>query len=523
MKTRNLFLSLFAFAALCACNKEAQPETPAGLENDAYVTVSIVAPSSISTRGESGTTDEYYEGGSAVENKVNNATFIFFKDDKCVQVVTSGLNFKDNVTNTNPFVEKVSEATIIIKQEDATNGVDIAPTNMLVVLNAPLSINETNLKDKSLEEVKGLATNEYASTEAFVMTNSVYASTGVEATNITANIKHTAAEALANPVTVYVERVLAKVTVDYDGIKLLDKDDHDITSTGFDLVLNAHVDADSNPGNDNITIKVKPEILGLGLTKTANTSYLFKKVEDWNIDSWVWDTKNFRSYWANSAATEFTTPTYSSLVVAKDGEGNRPIVSSFYCQENTTETSTNKTSLAVPVQFVKFDDGTSIESFYRCEADYYNEAGLKALAVQMLKGAGVTKGGVEYDASDILITLNSDKQSVKVTTSDANADATNALATMTKVWKWENGLAYYYTNIEHFGTDNASPANKLVGVVRNHVYQLTLNSIKGFGIPVGDDDVEVVPDTPEDEKYEYLAATINILQWKVVNQDVALE
>ena len=46
MKTRNLFLSLFAFAALCACNKEAQPEgpkVPQILEEDACINVSIVS------------------------------------------------------------------------------------------------------------------------------------------------------------------------------------------------------------------------------------------------------------------------------------------------------------------------------------------------------------------------------------------------------------------------------------------------------------------------------------------------
>mgnify|MGYP003558779478 CR=1 FL=1 len=43
MKTRNLFLSLFAFAALCACNKEAQPEVPQILDADTYIKVNIMA------------------------------------------------------------------------------------------------------------------------------------------------------------------------------------------------------------------------------------------------------------------------------------------------------------------------------------------------------------------------------------------------------------------------------------------------------------------------------------------------
>jgi hypothetical protein len=110
---------------------------------------------------------------------------------------------------------------------------------------------------------------------------------------------------------------------------------------------------------------------------------------------------------------------------------------------------------------------------------------------------------------------------VKVRTTDHYSAAESALSTMANVKKWDGGKSYYYTNIEHFGEDKSS--NKLVGVVRNHVYELTIKSIKGFGGPIGGGGEIVVPDTPEDAEYENLAATVKILQWKVVNQNVNLQ
>ena len=86
---------------------------------------------------------------------------------------------------------------------------------------------------------------------------------------------------------------------------------------------------------------------------------------------------------------------------------------------------------------------------------------------------------------------------------------------------WNDGMAYWYVNIEHFGTDAAG--NALNGIVRNHVYDLSLNSLKGLGVPVFDPDREIIPDIPVDEDGFYIAARINILKWKVVSQDVNFE
>lgn len=59
------------------------------------------------------------------------------------------------------------------------------------------------------------------------------------------------------------------------------------------------------------------------------------------------------------------------------------------------------------------------------------------------------------------------------------------------------------------------------GVVRNHYYIITINSIKNLGKAVNDPDEVIVPND-EDSKSYYVAAKINVLSWKVVKQSVDL-
>ena len=59
------------------------------------------------------------------------------------------------------------------------------------------------------------------------------------------------------------------------------------------------------------------------------------------------------------------------------------------------------------------------------------------------------------------------------------------------------------------------------GVVRNHYYNITVNSIANLGNAVLDPDEIIIPIDKNNTTY-YVGATINILSWKVVNQSVDL-
>ncbi len=81
------------------------------------------------------------------------------------------------------------------------------------------------------------------------------------------------------------------------------------------------------------------------------------------------------------------------------------------------------------------------------------------------------------------------------------------------------GRTYYYTPIKHLGKKGSIAE---YGIVRNHSYQVELNSIKGFGTPVYDPDKDIVPVVPSDD-LTYLAARINVLSWRVVPSKVDLD
>lgn len=82
-----------------------------------------------------------------------------------------------------------------------------------------------------------------------------------------------------------------------------------------------------------------------------------------------------------------------------------------------------------------------------------------------------------------------------------------------------DGRTYYFIPISHLGSD-ASIAQ--YGVVRNHVYKITVNDMQGFGTPVVDKDAVIIPTKPENEA-TYLAAKIKVLSWRIVKQNADLD
>lgn len=92
-------------------------------------------------------------------------------------------------------------------------------------------------------------------------------------------------------------------------------------------------------------------------------------------------------------------------------------------------------------------------------------------------------------------------------------------------------MTYYFLDIRHLASPeiegltpdkegykvaDAAKVPGFYGVVRNHVYKTTINSVFGLGTPVYDPDEVIIPQIPKDEEV-YLAAEINILSWRIVD------
>lgn len=88
------------------------------------------------------------------------------------------------------------------------------------------------------------------------------------------------------------------------------------------------------------------------------------------------------------------------------------------------------------------------------------------------------------------------------------------------------GQAYFYVPIKH--NEGQKDNNGYYGVVRNHAYELNITAITGLGAPLDEDltegeDLPPIVPKPDDLSEAYIKATINILQWHKVGQDVELK
>ncbi len=494
MKTKGLFLSaLFMGAILAGCSNEDEVLNNEGnnTKSDSYIAVNIVNPSAASSRA----ADD--ANGTDEENAVNSALFVFFKDGGAyVDASEVGADEFEWAEGTGP-ASKISNAVIVLSKPSSY------PTSVLALLNTGMTVND--VKGKNLSAIQTIVEDYSDTANGFVMSNSVYkdGSKEVVATPLSdSNIQSTQDLAKENPVTISVERVLAKVSVEESA---------SLTITGKDGKLD---------GND---VTLVPEIIGYQLVQTNPKSYLLKNIEGMS-DSWN-DAANYRSYWAKS----YTPDSYGYCSYNDVKEDNSYLA---YCHENTTA----KASTLLVTAKIKPQGATGeAVTIIKYKGMYYTEEGLNTYINSQMKdcyytvsasGESVEKSNdwssyievVASDATDaepwaVMIQL---KDYPENATAEEIAAADAVIDGLDEGMQWTDGSSYFYVEVKH------DAATDLSAVIRNHFYQLTINSIEGLGTPVYDPDKVIDEfEKPTDEEY-YIAAKIQILKWKIVSQNVAL-
>ncbi|MCD7721995.1 MAG: Mfa1 family fimbria major subunit [Prevotellaceae bacterium] len=132
-----------------------------------------------------------------------------------------------------------------------------------------------------------------------------------------------------------------------------------------------------------------------------------------------------------------------------------------------------------------------------------------------------------YKKSEVL-DENGNEQFTKYTDNDL-ADIQTALDTWNETADanaYKDGMMYYLIPIEHLD-NNTNTSGALLeanyGVVRNHHYVLTITELENLGRGVFDPDEIIVPNPEEyNDEFYHVRAVINILSWKLVEQDVKL-
>ena len=215
-----LFIALAAlgFAACSEKNEEAAPVQNGEFEQS-YVAVTFTADDV--TRAENG--NEYEEGTDA-ERAVKFAHIFFFQNGKAFHVQF------DNTTTTHAGPNNYIKIALEGSTEKMDNVSDIKD-KVLVIQNykgeypnqivAVLNWNPTK-SDYTLSELQTKVSALGNATNGFVMSNAVYSdgTNAVVGTPLeTSDIYTSPADALANPITIHVERIAAKITVTANGVE----------------------------------------------------------------------------------------------------------------------------------------------------------------------------------------------------------------------------------------------------------------------------------------------------------------
>lgn len=571
-----LFIALAALGFAACSEKFDETKSPShnGEIEESYIAINLMAADS-DTRAKDpdNEKDGGYEYGTDAERAVKSAYFFFFDENgnpfNVVSTSAPGgdknhlpLDLQPMANGTVENVSDISQAVLILNTYKGVH-----PKQVVAVLNWAPNPTESYSLDRLHETLAAIGNND----DGYVMSNSVYMNSSNEMVDAVAissdNIKTNAEQAKLTPINIYVERIAAKVSVTAKG--------------GNDPIFKV---TDNNSQFEPVGGSAKDvymEILGWELFNDYKTTNLIKNIDTaWTTDflglNWN-DSPYYRCYWATSQSEPINDQ--FNMMYTKDSDpattyNGFPTAYGYsvggytYCGENTNGEAL-RTKLIIkgqlkerisedPVQYQTLE----IASWYGNE--YAGEEALKTAVVNSLKYTLLYRTGDNTYSSigvddivcvkgEVIDDVNPEVKAYHVgfqlstiagmgeaktwylyspdgnhtplsdvTNQPAMIAATNAhLAQYVEpALLYNDGQTYYIVDIEHLGADKNKPA--YYGVVRNHVYQVDINSIKGYGSPVYDglDFTVEQPEYPEEYDDTYVAAKINVLAWKIVKQTV---
>lgn len=555
---KNVLWALMLAVGLVSCNNENEaPEVDVPTGEAAFLNVSLKAAGTIgASRADAGS----FEYGTSDENEVNSVDFHFFKanGDK-YPVVSTGSNVitwtaKANNDKPAESVEKVSDVVLVIKKHKSE-----LPAKVVAVVNAATTGNYANLNAFATTLVQ----NSPKTDKGFVMSNSVYADGNevINATDILPENIFAAEDAdlnnvepgqvipadkvnslSVNPIDIYVERVAAKVRVQ--------------GAEGVDLAKMHVYDAEGKTQmKDAAGNAVYAKILGWDVTNTVTGANTLKTINPaWNdLGFTPWNNAElFRSYWADTPASLVPAHTHKFNTLTDSDPKYYFENTKEWAKENSVISGSGNQApqLLVAAQLIN-EQGEAIQlaKWYNVlyTIDDLQTAMVNQIASKLFVKESTTTGEGEgavttttyrsITPADVTFeqrAANSDDNRYEVimvaksgTTyySAANAkengtamteqEAASIIGSVDPAQMWTEGKTYYYTDIKHFGD--------AIGMVRNHVYDIKLTKIMGFGTPVYNPDHIITPERPDEQEAANLAAQINILSWHVVSNEVTLQ
>lgn len=542
---------IVAFVALgfVACNDNNLDDVNnggfTGEVETSYIAINLNAAEN-GTRADDGA----YQDGLEAEREVKSAYFFFFFQNGNAFPVTGNpatepggdVNWisaaLDNAGSATPNVSDIKKAVLVLSTYKGTY-----PAQIVAVLNwAPEAGKAYSLNDLyDATNIKGVD-------NGFVMSNAVYSdgTNAVVGTPITAaDIHKSEADALANPITIHVERIAAKVTVTANGV----------ADNRFKVKKSATINGEDTD--------VYVQVTGWELHNDFTQSKLLKDIDptwDANVLGFTWnDSPYYRCYWAESLAIgDIDTNDFPTAFGLELGSAANVTAGTYaddtytYVGENTNyvvNNTDNCTKVIIKAKLQKMDSEGNYEDLpmtrwyttYYADLDdlltavantikyqyyWYDEGDTK---YNYITPADLTvvkvDNWVKFALSDSGKEKNWYVNAAEGYESKTDDDINASLAGIEKALYYEGGETLYSVDIKHLGNGTAN-AHKLgdYGVVRNHIYNVVLKSFGGFGSPVyvPEDGILEYPDDPTSTG-EYVSAEVRILSWRLVSQEVDVQ
>ena len=607
-----LFAVGLGFTA-CSSDKDGVASASGQSENGGgnYIAISINLPnvptSVTRTTSDNGGNVVDLNDGLATEYEVKNATLIIFNgsgdfvEARTIDTKPWTSSTDDQVTRVSTkVVQKVggSVATgyqmLIILNNNGLINVPTGTTTLQVMKNGALADFTGSYSDLFTESNNYFATTAgldcgAMNTNGFYMANAPLADMqGSTATSIagaavqvlvpiTAVYETEAAAAAGTADQIYVERGMAKVTMDQTiTTPTLSNSKIDGSTALVGEVTGWTID-NTNPNSFLVRSTADhSSFLPLISNSAATGAAVYRYIGNTAITEGSPATYKYRTYFAKSANYDKSTAlnrVTTSTVFSDDFGDTNP----QYCFENTfsvADQDVNKTTLVqVAIQAKAGGVAADLYTVNGNKSSIYNLASLttliqsKALEYIEAQTGWVTSGTiasteiavgtitVNADNKVTAIALTCDPSSATVNAANFYKDGTGTNKTLPDavytyvlsetgdILKYVSGISYYNIRIKHFGdlltpwknlettqpaTGDIYPAANAVnnylgryGVLRNNWYNLKVNSIRSLG--------EATPhtatwtDTPDDELDNYISFQINILSWaKHVTQNADL-
>ncbi|MDY5768420.1 MAG: Mfa1 family fimbria major subunit [Alloprevotella sp.] len=533
-----------------------------------YLSVRVALPSTsgYAGRAESDFTNDQYKHGEVDEYKVHSIQLICFDNS---DFVLKHFTYDDGLASTVPPSTPNGITTeITLPVQDVPQTV----SKILVLVNYPESVGTgsdfpsivegtttwSQIKDTKFASNTNLIGG--AEKNKFFMSNTTLSNGTKTTLLVDVNPKKTQAEAMANPVTVNVERAVGKVSISHD------TESSAWTNWRYKLSATGFVDDEvtfenwvlDNTNKETYVIRHYDSSWETLCTGTAPYVQRFYGTST-NYTGNSGNTEH-RTYWAKDLNYGGTgVGTFNDTKTAEQITTGMEVAD--YCLENTFDVNNMKSSQTTRVllkaKYTPNSIKAALESspdknWYRVGSSLtaYTSDGINTLIGNALTAEGIATGVTmdvnRYNAGE----NNFDAANFTGWSTDGGVKTKQldcVKRTVGKITCFEDGYCYYEVRVQHFGSKytpwgeetgapgtgsdrfydyitSSSDASENMhylgryGIVRNNWYQLELGKVSAPGSPT----VPELSNKADDEQKYYLQATVKIMDWAVRKQSVDL-